>query len=134
MSKKHKTAAKVGVGLGIGALAAAAAGAYYLYGTKEGAKQRRKIKIWGLKAKAEVMEQLEKMEDVSEAQYRQVIETVAKRYKALKNIDPEEVEEMVKDLKKHWKNIKKHIDAAKIVKKAKAKVKKSAAKKKKIKK
>ncbi len=49
---------KVAVGVGLGMLAAMSAGAYYLYGTKEGAKKRVKIRGWALKAKGEMLERL----------------------------------------------------------------------------
>jgi hypothetical protein len=99
-----------GVGLGIGMLAALSAGAYYLYGTKEGAKKRLKMRGWMLKAKGEMMEKMENLKEVNEKNYNNLVETVMKKYQNIKNIDPKEVDEMVGDMKKHWKNIKKHID------------------------
>ena len=64
MKKSHMSGA---VGLGLAAItAAAAAGAYFLYG-KDGAKNLKKIKSWSLKAKAEVLEKLEKAKDISTA-------------------------------------------------------------------
>src|ERR1035437_5747214 len=125
-SKKNgggKTAEGVGIGLGLGMLAALSAGAYYLYGTKEGAKKRLKIRGWMLKAKGEMMEKMENLKEVNEKNYNALVETVMKKYHGLKNIDPKEVDEMVSDLKKHWKNIKRHIDAA-----GEPKTKKSGAK------
>jgi len=100
-----------GVGLGLGMLAALSAGAYYLYGTKEGAKKRLKIRGWMLKAKGEVMEKMESLKEVNEGTYNALVESVMKKYNGLKNIDPKEVNELVDDLKKHWKNIKRHLDA-----------------------
>lgn len=102
----------VGIGVGLGMLAALSAGAYYLYGTKEGAKKRLKIRGWMLKAKGEIMEKMEDLKEVNEEKYNALVETVMKKYHGLKNIDPKEVDEMVGDLKKHWKNIKRHLDAA----------------------
>ena len=103
---------KVAVAVGVGMLAALSAGAYYLYGTKEGSKKRVKIRGWMLKAKGEVMDKMESMKEMNEDVYNNVVQTVMKKYEAVKNIDPKEVEELTADLKKHWKNIKKHIDAA----------------------
>ncbi len=108
---KIRSGVKAGIGLGIGALAAAVAGAYYLYGTKEGAKKRVKIQGWMLKAKGEVLEELEKMEKVDEKIYHDVINKVEKKYKAVKNIDPKELAALTKDLKKHWNNIKKQLNS-----------------------
>jgi len=104
------TGEKVAVGAGIAALAAFAAAGYFLYG-KDGAKNRKKVRGWMLKAKGEVLEGVEKLKDVTEEQYA-----------AIKNIDPAEVEAMAKELRGHWKNIKKSISPApkkKVAKKAK---------------
>ena len=63
MAKKkenHSPAEKVGLGIGLTAAAVAAAGAYFLYGSKDANKNRKTVKSWMLKAKAEVLEQLEK--------------------------------------------------------------------------
>jgi hypothetical protein len=109
-SNDGKTAAEVGLGLGM--LAALSAGAYYLYGTKEGVKKRLKIRGWMLKAKGEMMEKMENMKEVNEGNYNALVENVMKKYRGVKSIDPKEIDEMVGDLKKHWKNIKRHIDSA----------------------
>jgi len=102
---------KVAIGAGVAALAAFAAAGYFLYG-KDGAKNRKKVKGWMLKAKGEVLEGVEKMKDVSEEQYAMIVDKVGAKYKAVKNIDPAEVEAMVKELHGHWKNIKKSISPA----------------------
>jgi len=102
------------VGLGIGAVLTAAAatlaGSYFVYG-KDAKKNRKNIKSWALKAKAEVLEQLEKAKEISEPVYNQAIDKVSKKYSALKNIDKKDVETLVKELKTHWKEIKKEVVA-----------------------
>ena len=113
----------VAVAVGLGALAALSAGAYFLYGTKEGAKKRVKIKGWMLKAKGEVLEKIEALKEVNEETYNKVLSTVMKKYEGLKDIDQGEVGAMMADLKKHWLNIKKHIDAGTKVKKVATKKK-----------
>lgn len=121
MVKKSTSGAKVAVGAGIAALAAFAAAGYFLYG-KDGAKNRKKISGWMLKAKGEVLEGVEKMKDVSEEQYNAIIHKVAAKYKAVKGIDPVEVDTMMRELHGHWKNIKKSISPApkkKVAKKVK---------------
>jgi len=113
----------IAVGVGLGMIAALSAGAYYLYGTKEGAKKRVKVRGWVLKAKGEVMEKMENLKEVNENAYNTIVDTVMNKYKTLKSIDPTEVEALVTDLKKHWKSIKKHLDMAqKPVKKAVKKI------------
>lgn len=120
---KNNVNENIAVGVGLGMIAALSAGAYYLYGTKEGAKKRVKIRGWVLKAKGEVMEKMENLKDVNEGTYNTVVDTVTNKYKAIKSIDPKDVEALVTDLKKHWKSIKKHLDVAqKPVKKAVKKI------------
>ncbi|GEM_PF-851475 len=97
-------------GIGFGITAATAAGAYFLYGTKEGAKRRAKIKGWTLKMKGDVLDKLEKAKEVNEDKYNEIVDTVTEKYARLKSIDPEEVRAIGEDLKKHWKNIKKHLE------------------------
>lgn len=121
MAKKVTTGEKVAMGAaGVAALAGLAAAGYFLYGN-DGAKNRKKIKSWMLKAKGEVLEGVEKMKDVTEEEYAMILEKVGAKYKAVKNIDPAEVEAMVKELRGHWKNIKKSVTPApkkKVAKKA----------------
>lgn len=104
--KSSHTGLKVAL---VGSALAAVAGAYYLYGTKDGIKTKRKIKAWALKAKAEVMEKIEKTKDISESSYNAIVDTVTAKYGKVKDVSVDEVEELSKDLKKHWKNIKKHL-------------------------
>lgn len=100
------------VALGAGVLAALA-GAYFLYGSKDAAKNRKKIKGWTLKAKGEVLEKLEKMQDATEAEYGTIVDTVMKKYGAVKSIDTAEVDSLGKDLKKHWKNFQRELKKVK---------------------
>ncbi len=101
----------VALGLGVAAAVAAAAGAYFLYGSKKGPARRKALKTWMVKMKGEVMEELEKMENISEGKYHEVIDRVSKKYEALKNIDQKELQTTIKRLKGHWKDIKKEIKA-----------------------
>jgi len=121
------TATKVAIGVGTGLAAALAAGAYYLYGTNDGKKKRAQLRGWMLKMKGDVMDQMEKVKEMNEDVYHKVIDTVADKYKKVKNIDNAEIESMVKDMKKHWKNIKAELSdkPAKKASKLKAKPKTS---------
>lgn len=84
---------------------AAAAGTYFLYGAKQAKKHRKQVKSWMLKAKGEVLEQLEKMDVIDEKKYQAAVDKVASKYRAIKNVDQKDVEETMADLKKHWKNM-----------------------------
>ena len=119
MAQKSSNVDKLVTGLGIaGAAAAAIAGGYFFYG-KDGAKQRKHLKSWSIKAKAEVMDKLEKAKDLTEASYHDAIDLVAAKYSSVKTIAPEEVQAFARDLKKHWKDIKREIAPAPAKKAAK---------------
>lgn len=114
--------------LGVAIVAAAAAAGYFLYGSKNSVKSRKKIKGWTLKAKGEVLERIENLKDVSEDEYNKIIDSVSAKYSKLKNVDEEEVQESMNDLRRYWKNIQKEIEPKKkkIVKGAKKIVNKTA--------
>jgi len=103
----------------------ATAAAVFLYGTSDGAKARKKIKGWTLKAKGEVLEALEKAKDTSEAHYAELVDKVGSRYSKLKTMEAGEVEAFVKEMKQHWKKISSALKApAKTAAKAKVSTKK----------
>lgn len=110
-NKNSDTQKKVAIGAGLAALAAAAAGAYFLYGTKEGSKRRAQVKGWMLKMKGEVLDRMEKLKDVSEDTYSEMVDKVARTYEGMKQVDPVEVAALAKTLKGHWSNIRRHITA-----------------------
>lgn len=105
-TKGGSVAGEMAVGAGI---IAAMAGAYFMYGAKDAAKNRKKVKGWVLKAKGEVVEKLEKVQHATQEQYEATVDTVLNKYQAVKNIDTEEVDSLRKDLKKHWKGFQAEI-------------------------
>jgi uncharacterized protein YicC (UPF0701 family) len=120
---------------GLAALAAAAAGVYFLYGSKDATKNKKKITSWSLKMKADVLEKIEKLKEIDEKIYSDVVEVVTAKYTALKNTNNDEVEAIKKELSSHWKAIKNTISPApkkvakKIVKKVVTKIAKKVTKK-----
>ncbi|MEK7641842.1 MAG: hypothetical protein AAB365_02500 [Patescibacteria group bacterium] len=111
--ESHKTA----IGFGLAALAAAAAGAYYLYGSDKVSKNRRKVKSWMLKMKAEVMDKIEEAKELTEEGYQNIVDTAAEKYRALKDVDADEVSELANRMRSHWKDIKDDLaDAADMAK------------------
>lgn len=94
------------------AAVAAVAGLYFIYG-KQDAKTKRKIKSWGLRAKAEVLEKLERMKEVTEESYAALIDQVTDKYERVKNVDTNELHAMAADMKKHWKAIEKSLQKKK---------------------
>lgn len=102
-----KESSNIGAKLGLAGIAVAGiAGAYFLYG-KNGTKNRKAIKAWTLRAKADVIEQLEKAKEVSQDGFHSVVDEISAKYGAkVKNISAEDIAVFAKDLKKHWKDIK----------------------------
>ena len=61
----------LGVAVGLSAVAAAV-GAYFMYGSKKAAKNRKAVKSWMFKAKADVLEALENTQDMSKREYEKL--------------------------------------------------------------
>lgn len=126
MAKKTNSKA-LQVGLGIAAVSAMALGAYMLSGDK-GAKNRKIVKGWMLKAKGEVLEQVEKAKEVSLDAYDAAVKTVAEKYSKMSGVTPADIKTFVNELRNSGKMIASKSKSA--TKKSSKKVK-SAAKKKK---
>jgi len=123
----------VGIGVGLTAAAVAAAGAYFLYGSKNAAKNRKAVKSWTLKAKAEVLEKIEQAKEMSQDEYEELIDTVTTAYAGVKDASKSDLSTFKKEMKEHWLSIAKTAApkkkaAKKVVKAAAAPVKKAVAK------
>ena len=105
--KDNHTGLKLGL-----AANATAAGAYYLYGSDKASAHRKTLKSWMLKMKAEVMDEIESMKDISEEVYNDAIDKISEKYSQVKNVDETELKAVVKKLKGHWKDIKKEVKKA----------------------
>lgn len=101
--KKKKSLFSTGVLVGAG-LVSAIAGGIFLYGP-EGKTNRKKIKAWTLKAKGEVLAEIEKMKDVSQDKYEKVVDKVVAKYSKLKDVGETEAVKLGRELKKHWKTV-----------------------------
>lgn len=124
---------KISLGVGLTTAAVAAAGTFFLYGSKSASKNRKVVKSWALKAKAEVLEGLEKAQAMSQAEYEQLIDAVGGAYAGLKSASKTDVSEFKKEMKDYWTKIAKtaapkKAAAKKAVKKAAAPVKKAVKK------
>jgi len=133
-SKHLNTQQKVGLGVGLTAAAVAAAGAYFLTGAPNAKQNRKKVKSWMLKAKAEVLEGLEKAEEMTEAEFNELVAAVGSTYGALKEASKADISDFKKEMKEHWPKIAKEgkvvtTKVTKVVKKPAKKVtKKTSAK------
>lgn len=111
MEKKQQNNAIKLAAIGAG-IAGLAASAYFLFGPK-GKKNQKHLKSWAIKMKADVIEKLEKAQEVTEPIYQKIIETVANEYVKKMKAGKEEIEELSNDLKNHWKTIGKTVKATK---------------------
>lgn len=130
MAKKKSKglgAHKVGIGVGLTAAAVTAAGTYFLYGSKNAPKNRKMVKSWALKAKAEVLEALEQAEGITQREYNELIDSIGGVYATMKNVSKSEIADFKREMKSHWKKIETS-GAAKKVKKAATKAAKKAVK------
>ncbi len=124
-TKKLSSGEKVGLGIGLTAAAVAAAGAYFLYGSKKSAQNRKKVKGWTLKAKGEILETLEKAEQITETEYDKLVETATKAYGTVERATKGELKDFKSEMLQHWTDLQKN----KAVKKIAAPAAKVAAKK-----
>ena len=134
MTSKKNGSGSTGAALGVvaaTAAAAAAAGAYWLYGAKNAAKHRKLAKSFMLKARADVMDAVERVKDIDKTAYLAIVDKVVAKYSAAAGVTAVEVAQMTKDLKAAWAHIKSvHVTTKGFTKAVSKKVsKKPAAKK-----
>lgn len=103
------TKSKIGKGAAMGtAVLAAVAGSYYLY-SKFDDKQKSKVKSWAFRLRADVLDELENMKDVSQKAYDDAVDVASTKYAKLKNVDTDELKLLAKEMKKHWGGIQKTV-------------------------
>ncbi len=95
--------------MAIGGVAATVAGAYYLYGSREGVAARKNMSAFAVKMKGEMMQGLEKLKDVSEPKYKELLKKVEDKYK--KAADSTEVKKVVGEISSVWNKMKKEVNA-----------------------
>ncbi|MEK7659948.1 MAG: hypothetical protein AAB343_01980 [Patescibacteria group bacterium] len=103
-------------------LAAMALGAYYLYG-KSSASQKRAVKSWALKARAEVVDAIERTENINRASYDRAVKDISKKYAASQKLGNAEAKRLERELRAGWATVSKTV--ATHVKKTARKVKKA---------
>ena len=109
--KKSGLSAKevIGIGAGVAALSAAA---YMLFGPN-GKKNQKALRGWAVKMKGEIIEKFEEAKELTEPVYHEIIDKVQSKYSKLKNIDQDELAEVVGEIKKNWKALKKEVSGKK---------------------
>lgn len=106
---KKRTSHKGGAALGVG-LALAAAGLLFFYG-KRGAKNRKKVQTWAVKARKEVLTQLKRLPKIDRRAYNKAIDQVSRRYRVLKDVGGKEAAALARELKAHWGMISREMKA-----------------------
>ncbi len=128
-SKGNRKEISTGAAIGVAAATAAAAGAYWFYGSADAAKHRKSIRSFMLKARADVLEAVEKVKDIDKNAYLAIVDRVVAKYSTVAGVTSQEVAQMTRDLKAAWTHMKAVHDAARGVGAAKTAVKKLPAKK-----
>ena len=133
MAKNNKKGVSKGTAamMGLGAAAVAAAGAYWFYGAKDAAQHRKSARSWMLKARAEVLEGVERVVDkageIDKEAYMAIVSGVLARYGKLAGVTTAGLAQMKRDMVDAWAHMQKtHKGTAK--KKTKKATKKAAKK------
>ena len=128
--KSMSATTKVALGVGLTAATAAAVGGYFLYGSKQAKQNRKKVKSWMLKAKADVLEGIENVKNITEEEYHELVDAATKAYAKTRKVSKSEMAEFSREMKDHWKDIQKSGAVRKVTKRTKKKsTKKKSAKK-----
>jgi hypothetical protein len=93
---------KLGIGVGLTAAAVAAAGAYFLYGSDEAAKNRKKVKGWMLRAKGEVLEALENADHMTEEQFQKLVDGVLATYNKAQTLSKKDLKDFKTEMAENW--------------------------------
>jgi hypothetical protein len=129
MAKNNNSGGMVGVGAGLAAVAAAGAAAYWLYGAKHSAQHRKMAKSWMLKARAEVLDAVEKLNEIDKAQYLALAQRALTTYGSQAGASAAEMSRMMKDFRSAWAHMQAaQKEGAKGAGRAKRTVKKAAKK------
>lgn len=124
----------VGIGVALTTAAVAAAGAYFLYGSPNAVKNRKKVKGWMLKAKGEVLEAMEQAGQMTAEEYQEVVEKITAGYSQLQNASKADIKEFKSEMMDNWNKLQKQMAPKKrvikkVVKKVAKKIVKKVAKK-----
>ena len=110
MNKNNKKDEKGGhmlsAGVITGIAAASAALLVFLYGTKKGKEERKKIKGWVSTLKEEIVQKLESLKDINKEVYDKVVDEVSEKFTQIKDLSQGEIEVVKQTLKNGWEDIK----------------------------
>ncbi|MFZ2682291.1 MAG: hypothetical protein WAZ14_04330 [Patescibacteria group bacterium] len=87
-----------------GALAATIGGLYLMSRSKKKSAAQT-AQAWILRAKADVMDELQKIPHVTREAYTGIISAVLKRYENMKDVSKDELSGLKQDLEDQWKTV-----------------------------
>lgn len=90
-----------------GVIVATAVGGYFLFGSKNAKKNRRKVEDYIEEAKTDVMVKLKKVKRLSKNKYYEIVDEVSDKYAKVKEVGEEKADEFRDKLKSKWKEIEK---------------------------
>lgn len=93
-----------GIGAGVATLAV------FLYGTKEGRKEREKLKGWMVAMKGEIIRKLENLKNVNKEHYHKAVDEASKKFGKVKGLSIKEISKLSKSLKSKWEEVKKEAE------------------------
>jgi gas vesicle protein len=125
---KHTKKTSTGVAPFLAGAAVAAIAGWLFLGGDEGEKRKKKLRGWMLKAKGEVMDKLEKTENITKDNYEKIVDDVLGKYYKVKTLSEKEVDALRRDLKRHWKRISEEFNSSDVSKKVEKEVKKARSK------
>lgn len=99
----HNIAIAAGI---TGLFASALLAAHFLFNTEKGKKSLKHLKSWSFKMKGELLEKIEKIKNIDETTYHNIVDELSAKYQKIKGMTVEEVSEISKELKSNWKKIK----------------------------
>lgn len=106
-----KKTGKVMAAVGLGAAAVAAAGAYWLYGAKNAAANRKIAHSWMLKARAEALEAVEmaveKAGSIDKEAYLAIVSGILARYGKLAGVTAGGLSQVKRDMMDAWQHMQK---------------------------
>lgn len=115
MATRKKTQKKQTSLFSVGIVSAiiGALGTYFLYGSSKGAKRRNDVRGWMLKAKGEVLHEVEKLKEIDEKRYNAIAKKVLAKYKKLRQVGTKEFAVLSKDIERAWKEIEREAKSTK---------------------
>lgn len=87
------------------ASAAGAAAGYYFFAAKNAKQNRKLMADWADNMKTDVMKRARQMKTVDRAAFAGVIDSVAKAYKGVRNLDQKDLKHAADELKDNWEKL-----------------------------